>query len=77
MFLKAMREYAKFQLTKEEIVSLMNFVTAAQCIAKLTHLAAAKVEGVIAKEVILVDDDEEDDNSILLRMLMMQMNQTS
>jgi hypothetical protein len=56
-------EYAKLQLTKEEIVSLVDFVTA-QCIAKLTHLAAAEVEEVIAEAVILVDDDKEDDNSI-------------
>jgi hypothetical protein len=49
-------EYTKFQLTKEETVSLMNFATA-QCTTKLAHLASAKVE-----EVILVDDDEEDGN---------------
>jgi hypothetical protein len=33
--------HSKFQLTKEEIVSLMNFFTA-QCIAKLARLATAK-----------------------------------
>jgi hypothetical protein len=38
----------------------MNFVTA-QCMAKLTRLAAAQVEEVIAEEVILGYDDKEDD----------------
>jgi hypothetical protein len=51
-------KYTKFQLTKEEIVSLMNFVTS-QCIAKLAHLAAAAE---VEEEVILVDDDKEDGN---------------
>jgi hypothetical protein len=61
-------EYTKFQLTKEEIVSLMNLVTA-QCLAKLADLAAAAE----VEEVILVDDDEEDGNhSIGTRRLMMQ-----
>jgi hypothetical protein len=52
-------EHTKFQLTKEEIVSLMNFVTA-RCIAKLARLAAAEEE-----EVISLDDGKEDnDNNI-------------
>jgi hypothetical protein len=42
-------EHTKFQLTKEEIVGLMNFVTA-QCIAKLACLSAAELAA--AEEVI-------------------------
>jgi hypothetical protein len=52
-------EHTKFQLTKGEIVSQMNFVTA-RCIAKLACLAAAEEE-----EVISLDDGKEDnDNNI-------------
>jgi hypothetical protein len=57
-------EHTKFQMTKDEIVSLMNFATA-QCMAKLARLAVAEQEQAAAaeQEVISVDDEpNEHDN---------------
>jgi hypothetical protein len=51
-------EHTKFQMTKEAIVSLMNFVTV-QCMAKLARLVVAEQE----QEVISVDGEpNEQDN---------------
>jgi hypothetical protein len=49
-------EHTNFQLTKEEIVSLMDFVTA-QHIVRLACLAAAEEE-----EMISLDDNSKEDN---------------
>jgi hypothetical protein len=57
-------EHTKFQMTKDKIVSLMNFATA-QCMAKLARLAVAEQEQAAAaeQEVISVDDEpNEHDN---------------
>jgi hypothetical protein len=67
-------EHTKFQLTKEEIVSLMDFVSA-QCIAKLACLAAAEEEENCMNAT--ENNVHNEDRDRMLMSGMYRMNQTS